>query len=342
MLSPHPTNFCAIDPTEQAKLIVVIDTEEEFNWGLGFSPQNTSVNSIRSIESIQAVFDEYGIRPVYVVDYPVVFNSEGYRPLKEIYNSGGCVIGAHLHPWVNPPLEEEVSRANSFPGNLPYSLEASKLRILGDLIGERFGARPVIYKAGRYGIGTNTAEILEDQRYEVDLSVCPNMDYSHEGGPNFTAYSARPYWFGQKHRLLEIPLSVGFVGWLKSWGHFWSDLVDQHPFKQLHLGGVLARTGLLNRIWLSPEGYTLRENLALLRSLYRGGVRTFSFAFHSPSLEPGNTPYVSSQKDLERFFAHCRHFFDFFMGQLNGAPTTPLDLKMHLSIGSNNHFQEDK
>jgi hypothetical protein len=154
------------------------------------------------------------------------------------------------------------------------------------------------------------------------------------------SYPARPYWFGKKQRLLEIPLSVGFVGWLKPWGRLCSELSVQYPFKQLRVGGLLARTGLLNKTWLSPEGYTLKENLALLRSLYGAGVRTFSFAFHSPSLEPGNTPYVTSQKDLERFLTDCRHFFDFFMGEFDGAPTTPLELRTHLSIGSANHFQE--
>ena len=337
MLSPHLSDFCCIDPTERAKLIVVIDTEEEFDWSHDFSRQNTSVGSIRSIEKIQDLFDEYKIRPVYVVDYPVAFQSDGHRPLQEIYASGRCLIGAHLHPWVTPPFEEEVSRRNSFPGNLPLSLEAAKLRILGDLIGERFGSRPVIYKAGRYGIGANTADILEEQGYEVDLSVCPCMNYSPEDGPDFTKYQALPYWFGKNNRLLEIPFTVGFVGWLRFWKDLYS-LLLKFPFNQLHLGGVLARTGLLNRIWLSPEGYTLAENIALLRTLYQDGVRIFSFAFHSPSIEPGNTPYVTSQSDLERFLSQCRHFCDYFMGQFNGVPTTPLELKMHLSKGVNSHL----
>ncbi len=330
MLNPRRSDFCSIDPTERPKLIVVIDTEEEFNWSLDFSPQNTSVRSMRSVDKVQALFDEYEILPVYVVDYPVAFQSDGYRPLQEIHASGRCLIGAHLHPWVNPPLEEEVTGQNSFAGNLPPSLEAAKLRILGDLIGERFGSRPVIYKAGRYGIGSNTAGILEAQGYEVDLSVCPCMDYSPEGGPDFTKYQALPYWFGENDRLLEIPLTVGFVGWLRFWEGLYS-LVRNFPLNQLHLGGVLARTGLLNRIWLSPEGYSLAENIALLWTLYRDGVRIFSFAFHSPSIEPGNTPYVTSRNELEGFLSQCRGFFDYFMGQLDGVPTTPLELKIHLS-----------
>ena len=192
MLSPSPTDFCFIDPAEQAKLIVVIDTEEEFNWSQDFSRQNTSVKSMRSIEKIQTIFNEYGIAPVYVVDYPVAFQPDGYRPLQEIHGSGRCLIGAHLHPWVNPPFDEQVSRRNSFPGNLPASLEAAKLRNLGELIGDRFGSRPAIYKAGRYGVGKQTAGIIEDQGYEVDLSVCPRMDYSAEHGPDFSRYGALP------------------------------------------------------------------------------------------------------------------------------------------------------
>jgi hypothetical protein len=336
MLNPLLADFCAIEPAEQAKLIVVIDTEEEFNWSLDFSGQNTSVRSMRSIEKIQDLFDEYQIRPVYVVDYPIAFQADGYRPLKEIYASGRCLIGAHLHPWVNPPLEEEVNRLNSFPGNLPPSLEAAKLRILGDLIGERFGSRPVIYKAGRYGIGGNTADILEEQGYEVDLSVCPCMDYSPEGGPDFTKYPAVPYWFGKNNGLLEIPFSVGFVGWLRFWVTL-HRLACRFPFDRLHLGGVLSRAGLLNRIWLSPEGYTLAENIALVRTLYRNGVRVFSFALHSPSVEPGNTPYVTSQSDLERFLSQCRCFFDYFMGELGGVSTTPLEVKARLFRSRNCH-----
>ena len=330
MLNPLLAQPCSIDAAERAKLIVVIDTEEDFDWSLDFSRQNTSVRSIRSLEKIQLLFEEYRILPVYVVDYPVAFQSDGYRPLKEIHASGRCLIGAHLHPWVNPPFEEEVSRRNSFPGNLPRSLEAAKLRILGDLIGERFSSRPVIYKAGRYGVGTNTADILEEQGYTVDLSVCPYTDYSPEGGPDFTKYPVLPYWFGKNNHLLEIPLTVGFVGWLR----FWEDLyrlARSFPFNRFHLGGVLARAGLLNRIWLSPEGYTLAENIALLRALYRDGLRIFSFAFHSPSVQPGNTPYVTSQSDLERFLSQCRGFFDYFMGQIGGVATTPLELKRHLS-----------
>jgi hypothetical protein len=231
-----------------------------------------------------------------------------------------------------------VSRHNSFPGNLPRHLEAAKLRSLGDCVGEHFGSRPIIYKAGRYGCGPHTADILEELEYEVDLSVCPRMDYSAEGGPDFTQSSAWPYWFGKQRRLLELPLTVGFAGLLRRWGTILHGLASHPPLAALHAPAVLARLRLVDKIWLSPEGYLSAEHIKLVRALHRDGLRVFSFALHSPSAEPGNTPYVKSWRDLDALLCRCRRFFDFFMGELGGCPTTPLQLKDQLmaSMGSCN------
>jgi hypothetical protein len=332
MLNPQPQLYCRSDPADKARLVVVIDTEEEFDWSSPFSRSNTSVQAMRWIHRAQDIFDAYHITPVYVIDYAVASQAEGYRPLQEIQASGRALIGAHLHPWVNPPFTEPVNHRNSFPGNLPRAVESAKLQVLGDCIGEHFGSRPVIYKAGRYGVGPNTASILEEQGYEVDVSLCPHMDYSAEAGPNFTRSTVWPYWFGTQRALLELPLTIGFTGLLRHWGTALHGLASQTPLNRLHAVGVLARLGLLNKVWLSPEGYLTAEHITLVRTLHRAGVRIFSFAFHSPSVEPGHTPYVRSQHDLETFLACCRRFFEFFMGELGGQPSTPLELKEQLAM----------
>jgi hypothetical protein len=104
-------------------LTVVVDTEEEFDWSADFSRNNVAVGHLQQIERLQHVFDEFGIRPVYVVDYPVAAQDEGALPLRAIADSGRAEIGAHLHPWVTPPFEEAVNARNSYPGNLPRELE---------------------------------------------------------------------------------------------------------------------------------------------------------------------------------------------------------------------------
>jgi hypothetical protein len=333
-------DYCQTDPTERPSVVVVIDTEEEFDWSSNFSRNNTAVLSMRCIGRLQDIFDEYHITPVYVIDYPVAAQPEGYRLLQEIHASNRCLIGAHLHPWVNPPFEESVNHYNSFPGNLPRALEAAKLQVLSDRIGELFDRRPTIYKAGRYGIGLHTADILEEQGYEVDLSVCPCMDYSAEGGPDFTHRSAWPYWFGRRQRLLGLPLTVGFAGLWRRWGSIVHSLASRPALRRMHAVGALARLGLVDKIWLSPEGYSSIEHIKLVRALYRDGLRVFSFAFHSPSVEPGHTPYVRSQRELEVFLARCRDFFEFFMGELGGQPTTPLELKQRLTASGGTLHRE--
>jgi len=320
-----------IDPKTKSKLIVVVDTEEEFDWSHDHSRDSNCVRSIRWIRRLQDIFDRYGIKPVYVIDYPVVSQADGFKPLKEIYDDGHCLIGAHLHPWVNPPFEEQLNYRNSFPGNLQQRLEASKLEVLTDCIAERFGTRPCIYKAGRYGVGPNTFEILERQGFEVDVSVCPWMDYSAEGGPNFTGTSAWPFWFGEERRLLEIPMTVGFSGYLRKWGGPTLHRVASGSLlRSLHAVGLLCRLGLVDKSWLSPEGYSHTEQVNLVRALHQDGLRIFSFTLHSPSIEPGNTPYVRSKHDLDNFLSSCQKFFDFFLGDLNGDSTTPLQFKAEL------------
>lgn len=136
MSNPQPTDYCRLDHTEKAKLVVVVDTEGAFDWSKGRSWSNTAVQALRSIGRIQNIFDKYSITPVYVIDYPVASQADGYQPLQEIHSAGRCLIGAHLHPWVNSPYEEQLNPYNGFPGNLPRHLEAEKLRILDDCIGE--------------------------------------------------------------------------------------------------------------------------------------------------------------------------------------------------------------
>jgi hypothetical protein len=271
------------------------------------------------------------VTPVYVVDYPIASQPDGYRPLQEIHASGRCVIGAHLHPWVNPPFMERVNRRSSFPGNLGRDLEAAKLAVLGQEIGERFGVNPTVYKAGRYGTGTHTAEILEEQGYEVDTSVCPHMDYSGEGGPDFTAFGPRPYWFGKHRRLLELPLTVGFSGALRRWGGGLHRVASRRQVARLHLVAALARLRLVDKLWLSPEGYVTADHKRLVRAQLHDGLPVFTFAFHSPSVVPGNTPYVRTEGDLEEFLARCREFLDFFLDEMGGRPTTPIEIKRILA-----------
>ena len=317
-------------PSQRPILIVVVDTEEEFDWSEDFSRSATSIKAMREIHRFQEVCDEFGIRPTYMTTYPVASQRNGIEPLEQIYRSGLCEIGVHLHPWVSPPFQETLSTYNSYPGNLDPHLESEKLRVLAEAIAQAFGVHPNIYKAGRYGFGPHTAEILLAQGFEIDLSASPPMDYREDGGPDYSSHPVQPYWFGDDRRLLGIPATGAYVGRLSRGADALYKWSSKGVPRRLRLPGVLARLGLLDRLRLSPEGFTLSENLKLSTSLFRRGVRVFQFTLHSPSLLPNVTPYVRSEEGRDRLLDLCGRFFAWFLGDFGGTAMTPTELKAHI------------
>ncbi|WP_198262615.1 hypothetical protein [sulfur-oxidizing endosymbiont of Gigantopelta aegis] len=128
MLNYHAPIRLATDTSPQ--LIVVIDTEEEFDWSSPPDKNAVAVTAMEKIYLVQDIFDEYQIKPCYIIDYPIASQAAGYEPLLEIYQKDNCEIGAHLHPWVNPPFEEALTISNMYPGNLSRALEFAKLKNL--------------------------------------------------------------------------------------------------------------------------------------------------------------------------------------------------------------------
>ena len=311
------------------QLLVVIDTEEEFDWNADPDRKADQVTAMMYIERAQSIFREYGIRPCYVIDYPVAAKPEGTQWLKEYAQNGECEIGAHLHPWVNPPHEELLSRQNMYPGNLPKDLEQKKLTMLASKITEVFGTAPVAYKAGRYGFGPNTSRILSKLGIGIDLSVCPPLDARRDGGPDYRDFDARPFWFGPSdHKILEIPCTGAFIGWAGRRSRMvyeWASV-----FQRFGAHGVLSRLRMVDRLMLSPEGYSSQEHIRLTRALFQAGVRTFTWSFHSPSLTPGHTTYVQSQRDLDVFLDRFRRYFDFFFQELHGEASSPTQFRTQM------------
>ncbi|MBA3269450.1 MAG: glycosyltransferase [Acidobacteria bacterium] len=311
-----------IPPQASPTLFVVVDTEEEFDWGAPFARQNTSVQAIRQLPTLQRLLDRFAVKPTYVIDFPVATDPVSVPVIKELYESGRCAIGAHLHPWVTPPFVEDVTRANSFASNLGEALEEAKLRTLTSAIESQVGVRPRMYKAGRYGFGLSTMRVLERLGYEIDLSVNPCMDYGAERGPNFETFDARPFLFGSGRPLLEVPCTTGYAGFLRRAGGPLHRLSETEVCRTVRMTGILCRLRALNKIMLSPETSTLAEMQSLTRAQLADGVRTFSLTLHSPSVEPGHTPYVRSADDLRAFLTKIEGFCDFFFGTLHGVPGT--------------------
>jgi phosphatidylinositol alpha-1,6-mannosyltransferase len=194
--------------------------------------------------------------------------------------------------------------------------------------------QPTVYKAGRYGLGPSTAALLEDEGFLVDTSLIPRTRYTEAGGPDFSAFDYGPFWFGARRRLLELPVTRALTGLLSGSMPSIYGMAERNPLRAVRAAGLLARTGLLERITLSPEGSDLAAMLRLTRTLLKRGERIFTLSYHSPSLEPGNTPYVRTHRDLAVFLDRISGFLSFFRDELGGVFMTVGELHDRLRAGT--------
>ncbi|MGK2908952.1 MAG: polysaccharide deacetylase family protein [Sphingobium sp.] len=296
--TPLAEDVIALAPSFGTRFTLFVDTEEEFDWDAPFSRTVHSVTAHAGMARAQAWFSGAGVKPVYVTDYPVLADRRASETMAGWLAAGEAEIGAHLHPWVNPPHVEDVTAANSYVGFLPEATERAKLDALCGRFVEAFGARPTIYRAGRYGVGPNSARLLEEAGFRLDSSVRSHFDYSGQHGPNFHAMPVIPYRAGPSRSLVELPLSTAFVGRLRGSG---AQLFRATEGMGRITGG-LSRAGLLSRVPLTPEGISARDAIAAIDALLEDGVPVLNFSFHSPTLEAGHTPYVRNATDLEAFY----------------------------------------
>ncbi|WP_333604905.1 polysaccharide deacetylase family protein [Novosphingobium sp.] len=306
LLEPPGKDAAAMFGTDFGqRFIVTVDTEEEFDWNAPLAREKHSVVTVPALRKFQQFCEGFGVVPIYLIDYPVASSTYVSEVIGGAVTNGRGEIGVQLHPWVSPPFEEEVSEFNSYAGNLPFQLERAKFRTLRDRIQQAFGVAPLIYRAGRYGLGPHTADILLECGIAIDTSVRARFDYSGNGGPNYRDHPLHPYWVDQERRLLELPLTTVYWGPLRQMGN----VIYPHLWRTPSMRGVLARAGLLERIPLTPEGITAEEALRGVDIAIDEKLPVLVFSFHSPSLAPGHTPYVRSDDDLDALYDWWRTLF---------------------------------
>ncbi len=318
---PEARDFVEFRPDFGRRFLLTVDTEEEFDWGRPLRREGHTVHTVARLARFQEFCEGLGVVPLYLIDYPVATSPAAADILRGPVAAGRAEVGIQLHPWVSPPFHEEVTPHNSFAGNLPEELEREKFRRLRAAITENFGAVPLSYRAGRYGVGPNSAAILSDHAIAFDTSVRARFDYSSEGGPNFRAHPLRPWWLDRTGGLIELPLTTVFWGPLRRLGPRLYPLLWRLP----RLRGALSRARLLERIPLTPEGVTVAEAKRGVRTAVAEDLPLLVFSFHSPSLAPGYTPYVRDEADLDALYDWWREIIA-YCASLDVRPTSIAEL----------------
>ena len=307
------------------KLVVTIDTEEEFDWAAPVSSNQTAVTHFAQLHILQRVFDECNVRPTYVIDYPVATQSDSVFVLQGFMENGNCEIGAHLHPWVNPPIDETLSPRNTFLCNLPLELQKRKLGILTDAIEGNFGVKPTTFKAGRYGFDVMLADELRRLGYTADTSMLAYTDMTFEDGPDFSVQDNQPFWIESSSStpLLEVPCSVGFTRRpFRRWSRIHNALATSSIASRLRVIGMLWHSRIVRRSVLTPEGTAAADVISVMKTMVRDNPEVINITLHSSTVVPGNTQYVRNSGELEQFLDRLRSILEYAIIELAATPMT--------------------
>lgn len=298
------------------KLIITIDTEED-NWS-DYSRNANKTENIKRIPELQGIFDDFNVKPTYLINYPVATDDYAKQVLSGILKEGRCEIGTHCHPWNTPPFEEEINRTNTMLCNLPAGLQYKKLNTLHRTIKNNFDIEPMVFRAGRWGFSLEVARNIYKLGYRIDTSVTPYTDWSDYDGPDFSDIPANSYRInmdgiagGPKDGyLLEVPATVGFLQRNFALSNRIHRALSARPINKARLVGIFFRLRILNKVWLSPEMSDGRDMIRLTER-FMEDYDLINMTFHSPSLQRGLTSFVQTREDEKTFSQRIRDFLKY-------------------------------
>jgi peptidoglycan/xylan/chitin deacetylase (PgdA/CDA1 family) len=305
-------------------LLVGIDTEGDNQWDAA-ARANQKFENIYALPRLHALFATHGVRPTYVITYPVAKDGRSAEVLRDLVAKGDCEIGAHHHAWETPPCTEEDVRRHPYACALPRPQFEAQLAALTEAIAGAVGTRPVAYRSGRFGFSAAHVAALEQLGYRVESSVAPLFYESHKGGPEFVEASLTPYFLAYDSptapgtsNLLEVPVSAALNRRLPRWMQF---AYARAPWPY-NTKRILRAFGIARMRWLRPSYSSLEDMIALSRDLTSAGEPVLNLLFHSSEAIVGGSPYNRTQAELDAFLDRLDRFLAFATRDLGAAPAT--------------------
>lgn len=295
-------------------LIITIDTEEEFDWHADFSRHDHSVDNIFSHHDIMHdVYGQYAISPIYLISYPVLNHPDCVKLLRQIALDKQAILGTQLHPWVTPPFDEELSIRHSYACHLPNDLEWQKLKCLTEKFKSVFGFSPLHYKAGRYGFGEKTSDILHELGYLYNFSYYTGRyaDLAHKG---FDHRHMQAFPFDDNNQVKHFPVMGAYHG-----GCADIDFMQRWFQKSPILRRILRRLGMIDFGNLTPENTDLKEMIAVTQTALRQGHDVFHMTYHSSVFLENKAPLYKNKQEIMVFKKTLADYFAYIQGQ-GGMP----------------------
>jgi len=310
-------------------LLVGIDTEGDNQWDAAARADQRFEN-IYALPRLHALFARHGVRPTYVITYPVATDARSAEVLRGLQAGGDCEIGAHHHAWETPPCTAEDVRRHPYASNLPLEQFEDQLARLTDAIEGAVGRRPVSYRSGRFGFSAAHVAALERLGYQIESSVAPLFYEAHKQGPDFVEAPLRPYFLAYDSAtrpgtsaVLEVPCSAALNRRLpRRLQYLYARAPKPYTTKR-----VLRKLGIARVRWLRPSYSSFDDMTSLARDLAAANEPVLNLLFHSSEAIVGGSPYNRTEAELTAFCDRLERFFDFAIGTLEATPATFVEFR---------------
>lgn len=282
--------------------IITVDTESDNQWDV-YNSQTT--HNAKYIPRFQEVCDEYGFKPVYLVDYSMANDDFLVKYLNRADVMEKSEVGMHLHAWDTPPYYEIKAKYDARPYLMEYprDIAYSKIEALNKLLEDKFERKMYSHRAGRWAINEEYIKNLEKLGYEVDCSVTPGINWNKQkganiGGSDYTKEKREIHFFCSSN-ILEIPMTVGTV--------YGTSIRRKDGF--IRMGKDLIQSVMGKRIALRPALYKNDELLRLIDSLEQKNCGYLEFMVHSSELMPGGSPYFKTEEEIQALMKRLGELF---------------------------------
>ena len=294
-----------------ASIVFTVDTEPDDQWAPplpdGTLPPFTFANT-RGLGALRDFFRERSAPVTWMTSYSVARDGESASLLRDCARDGDEIAG-HLHGWETPPFTDVDRIARPFIGEYARDLRLAKHKELLAAHADAFDARPVSYRAGRWGVDAIELEHLAELGYTIDSSIPPGIDFRdryglRQPGPDFRSHLAaapRPHRAGP---LWEVPASIAPIGLLSSAIGIARVAArrDAGSGAARALSRGLAATGLQELIWVRPLKHPRALLVRATQALLRRGSPIINVMFHSSEAFVGTSPISRRREDVERLY----------------------------------------
>jgi hypothetical protein len=285
------------------KLVISVDVEEEGLFSGKYSRTPTVAN-IQDLDRLAFIPDEFGFPLTLLVAHPVAVDPAACAVLNRWRDKGWAEIGAHLHHWNTPPLEELPYPVQS--DLLPEPLLRRKFEALLDAHAVGLKTTPRSFRMGRFDFGRQVRRLLPEYGFTTDSSYAPLR--AVKNGPDHFLVPHDPYWLDPAETggraLYEVPLTM-------------QPLVRGAPRLVYALANTLApgpRAMLLQTfrtlavVGIQPLWHPLVSMRWAATLHARRGGRVLTMFLHSTEIWPGGSPAVPDAAAAQRICDNIRAF----------------------------------